>query len=266
VDEYVETAEPDFEVKLLEDEGDADTTAATPNDTFYNSQYNIKKMNVPAVWGRGFEGQDTDLDVDANSDGNKNDDMIVAVIDSGLYEGHDDINKSRIEPGKTFVNNTSDTGDTGGHGTFVSGIIAATKNNWKGMAGLLQGVKIMPLRVFGESGTTSMSTVTEAVNYAVEQKAGGRNIAVINMSLGGPGRSTPLKIACKSAMDSGIIVVCAAGNDYEDGHEPSYPAQYTMGVGSLNEDLDVSSFSQRWDSSIDGEGAERKVCLVLREP
>ncbi|MBE6040202.1 MAG: hypothetical protein E7219_04500 [Clostridiales bacterium] len=260
--EYVDSAEPDFEVSIS-DSGAAAASAA-PNDNLYGRQYNISAMNVPAVWDYNFEGQDTDLDVDANGDGNSRDDIVIAVIDSGLYTGHADIDETRVVTGSNFVSDKSSsyTADDNGHGTFVSGIIAAVKNNRTCIAGLLQDVRIMPLRVFDSSGRASMSVVTDAVNYAVAQKEAGVNIAVINMSLGGPGQSTKLKQACAAAMNRGIIVVCAAGNDYEDGHEPSYPAQYTMGVGSLDSDLNVSSFSQRAAASKDGEGYENKVWVT----
>lgn len=257
---YVEIAEPDFEVKML----DYDGWLPDPNDTYYrNYQYNIRKLNVPFTWEYGFEGQDTDFIVDADGNKDTDDDIIIAVIDSGLNAGHEDIDESRIEAGATFAEGTLDTRDSNGHGTAVTGIIAATKNNNKGMAGLLQDVKIMPLRVFDGTGRGTMSAVTGAVNYAVAQKDAGKNIAVINMSLGGSGGSTLLKQACNAAMSKGIIVVCASGNDYDDdGHMPCFPAQYTMGVGSLDKNLNVSNFSQRWDATIDGEGAERKVWVT----
>ena len=257
--ECVEAAEPDFLMHICEE---VTASGTAPNDVYYGSQYNITNLKVPAVWDAGLEGQDTDLNNDADNNKNYKDDIIVAVIDSGLYVQHDDIDRSRVVGGASFVSNTSETSDENGHGTMVSGIIAAKKNNGAGIAGLLQEVKIMPIKVFDSSGSAYTSTITEAVNYAVNQKKAGTNIAVINMSLGGSAPSTSLKQACESAMGAGIIVVCAAGNDYDSvGHEANYPAQYAMGVGSLNKNQSVSAFSQRINSA-EGEGYEKKVWVT----
>ncbi|SDB01780.1 S8 family serine peptidase [Eubacterium oxidoreducens] len=245
--------EPDYQVTMLE--GESKTLSTTkPNDKYYEShQYNITNLNIVPVWESGMEGQDfddtTDMDYDGAAD---DDDIVVAVIDSGLKEGHEDIDWDRIVEGISFADGTeqNDTNDVDGHGTFVTGIIAAEKDNEVGTAGILQKVKVMPIRVFnGESASDSV--IVDAINYAAKQKAEfdeskgtkGTNISVINMSLGSSATSESMMEACQNAMDQGVLVVCAAGNDGDS--TKSYPAQYSMGVGSVDSTNTVSSYSQR---------------------
>lgn len=263
----IESAEPDFKLYMLE--GVSEMTAA-PNDPYYDKQYNIDAMNVGAVWEKGLEGQDVDDNVDADGNGTfDDDDMIVAVIDSGLYAEHEDFDQSRIVDGWNFYDDSNDTSALDGHGTLIAGIIASKKNNGKGTVGLLQSVKIMPVRVFGkkegdESANTTYSIVADALNYLVTRKNAGVNIVAANLSLGGPGvgNDTVLRNACNAAMDAGIIVVCAAGNERDTvGNHDVYPAQFTMGVGALTTEGEVAGYSQMLSDS-DGDGWERKVWVT----
>lgn len=262
----IEYIEPDYTVKL----NDAKVSSASePNDKYYSSkQWNLSLMNVPSVWEYGVEGQDLDESTDMDYDGKTgNDKVVVAVIDSGLKTGHEDIDWNRVIPGKNFIDTTSSTtDDTLGHGTFVSGMIMAQKDNDTGIAGILQNVSVMPLKVF-EDEETDDSVIVNALAYATDQKnefvsskgQAGTDISVINMSLGSSSDSTALRTACENAMAAGIIVVCAAGNDGNT--TASYPAQYSLGIGSTNSSSAVSSYSQRLSSS-NGSGYENKVWVM----
>ena len=251
-------------------ESDRTLAAVTPNDDFFKYQYYINTMNVSDIWEKGMEGQDLDATVDLNKNGNALDDpIIIAVIDSGLNTGHVDIDYSRVLKGRAFRTGFRDTVvsddniyDYIGHGTqIVAELIAKKNNNKEGLAGILQKVKILPLKVSENEGRFTGAEITDssviaAINYAIKQ-----NASVINMSLGGNNHNPLLEEACRKAMDEGIIIVCAAGNYYEMGNMPGYPAQYTLGVGAVDSNNTVTYFSQRL-SKENGMGWKNKVWVT----
>lgn len=95
------------------------------------------------------------------------------------------------------------------HGTHVSGIIAASRGNGKGMDGVADNVKIMMLRAVPD-GDEHDKDIALAIRYAVDNGA-----QVINMSFG-KGFSPEKKWvdeAVKYAESKGVLLVHAAGND-----------------------------------------------------
>lgn len=155
----------------------------------------------------------------------------VAVIDSGIDEDHPWF-ENRLDRKNSInfaVDQDSDDYDdrSQGHGTHVAGIITQATP---------EQVKIMAVRVFDLTGSASYTTITLAVDYAVEHKAD-----VINMSLGfeiAPGfesRETNLMDEAFARALAAKTTVCAAsGNEYTDTSR-SYPASslWTIAVGSL---------------------------------
>lgn len=255
--EIIDYIEPDYIMELFD--------AAEPNDPYFSSdQWNAEALNVRPLWEAGLEGQDLDDSMDLDRDGDYlNDQMIIAVIDSGLNVYHEDIDVSGIVNPHNVIENSSDVTDDVGHGTFVSGIIMAEKNNAVGIAGLGQSLKVMPVKVF-EDKTTYTSYIVSAINYVVSQKktfnetggASGTNVSVINISFGGNNPAESLKTAINYAIGEGIIVICAAGNNGNT--DPVYPAMYALGVGSYNKAGNVAATSQRLSAG-NGEGYENKV-------
>ncbi len=136
----------------------------------------------------------------------------VAVIDSGINTGNKYVKNRYSNDGYNFINNNTDINDTQYHGTMVSGIIAdCTSSN----------VKVMPLKVNGESGSGKLSDVNRAIYYAIEH-----NADVINMSLSAVDSKHTLTIlddAIDEAVSKGIVVVVAAGNQASDTAD-RYPA------------------------------------------
>jgi uncharacterized repeat protein (TIGR02543 family) len=226
----IEFIEPDYPVYLYDWEQSYSTVNS--NDKYYQdkSQWNIDMLNVPDMWEYGLEGQNLD-GADA---------IIVAVIDSGIKYNHEDINWDNVLTGKSWVaTDQTNVNDTFGHGTFVSGIIMAIKDNEVGIAGIAPNIKLLPLRVF-LGKTASTSDIISALYYAVDNGAD-----VINMSLGSEINSAAFEAACQYAVSKNVILVAAAGNDGDN--TPSYPAQYesVIGVGSVNADGVRSAFSQK---------------------
>ncbi len=155
--------------------------------------------------------------------------VIVAVIDSGLYLNHpdgpqyiwtnpkeipgnaiDDDRNGYIDDvnGWNFLNENNDMKDLRGHGTVVAGIIAARSNNGIGIAGINPGAVIMPLKVADKFGNTNSLNIFRAIKYAVNHGA-----RVINVSLGAKGVSQLERLAINDARSRGVLVVISSGND-----------------------------------------------------
>jgi subtilisin family serine protease len=120
----------------------------------------------------------------------------VAVIDSGIDEKHPGF-------GGTVTRKVWYRGGTplskDDHGTHVAGTIKL----------MAPDAQIYDYRVFGATGKVS---VTEAIAQAI-YAATDVNCQLINMSLGGPVPTPPIKEAVQYAASKGVIMVCAAGNE-----------------------------------------------------
>jgi serine protease len=174
--------------------------------------------------------------------------VIVAVIDTGIayenygiYKQAPDLAETLFVPGYDFVNDDNHPNDDNGHGTHVTGTIAQSTNNDIGVAGIAYGCSIMPVKVLDANGAGDYFTVTEGIYYAVDNGA-----MVINMSLGATSSSTTLENALAYAYQNGVTVVCAAGNDYQNGNPVEYPAaydDYCIAVGATRYDNQRAPYS-----------------------
>lgn len=206
----IEYIEPNYYVDLF---------SITDDPDYFTKQWNMQMVNAPNVWETGCVGQN----------------VKIAVIDSGV-DAVEDL-KANLLPGYSFVDeDTSNTSDISGHGTFVSGIIAAEANNKLLVAGLAYRAKIVPLKCFkiGETGkpTGTVDDVSKALRKAVDDF----DCKVINLSLGIPADSQTLKDAVEYALGKNAIVVAACGNE-TDG-TVNYPSAYdgVISVGSVDSD------------------------------
>jgi subtilisin family serine protease len=138
---------------------------------------------------------------------------VVAVVDTGVDASHEDL-AGRLLPGHDFVENDSTPQDDNGHGTHVSGIVAADAGNGKGIEGVAPGAMILPVRVLDKDGQGTTDNVAKGIDYAVAHHAD-----VINLSLGGDAVTSVLGAddvytkAVQNALDHGVVVIAAAGND-----------------------------------------------------
>ncbi|WHY92352.1 S8 family serine peptidase [Neobacillus cucumis] len=162
--------------------------------------------------------------------------ITVAVIDTGIDGNHPEL-KGKVLPAVNEIN-PMNHGAPDQHGTHVTGIIAAAKGNGIGGYGINPNVKILPIDVFDRDGFITDYTIAQAVLYAANHGA-----KVINMSLGSPIPSSILGDAVKTAIQKGVTVVAASGNDGTSA--PNYPASYegVIGVGSINKSKHLSYFS-----------------------
>lgn len=138
-----------------------------------------------------------------------------------------------VQAGET---NPAGAGTT--HGTQVAGVLGATGNNSKGIAGVNWTTKILPLQAINDDSYGNTLTVARAIYYAAD-----RGVDVISLSLGSASEDSYLRQAVQYALDKKILVVAASGNDGCDCI--SYPARYpeVFAVGAQQPNGSPSSFS-----------------------
>jgi subtilisin family serine protease len=134
----------------------------------------------------------------------------VAVIDTGVQANHPDL-AGRLLPGHDFVDDDDNPEDGDGHGTHVSGIVAANAGNGVGVSSVAPAAMVLPVRVLGNDGSGTVDDVARGINLAVT-----RGAHVINLSLGQEialvGSDPEFEAAVDRALDRGVVVVAAAGN------------------------------------------------------
>lgn len=211
--------------------------AAAPTDPLYVAEplnsAGVRRVGLPGQWGLEVIGA---LDAWGTTQGEA---VTVAVLDTGVDMDHEDL-VANLD--KTNARNFVDAGkasspdDDYGHGTHVSGIIAAIANNSVGIAGVAPACKVMPLRVLGvEGGTTA--TLIQGIDWAIDHGA-----KVINISLGSSQYNRAEEDAIKRAFAHDVVVVSAAGNEALSGNPVGYPAAIAgvVSVGALKKLVDSS--------------------------
>lgn len=176
---------------------------------------------------------------------------VAYVIDSGIDLDHPDLNvdASRGFNAFTFGKDGKSLDDGNGHGSHVSGTIAAINNDF-GVIGVAPGATVVPVKVLDSRGSGSYSGVIAGVDFV---GANGNQGDVANMSLGGP-VSQALDDAVVAAAANGIQFTLAAGNESDDANNHS-PARangnnvYT--ISSMAEGDVWSSFSNFGNPPVD---------------
>jgi subtilisin family serine protease len=133
--------------------------------------------------------------------------VTVAVIDSGIDLDHTYL-AGHIVPGYNALQPNSLPEDDNGHGTHVAGIIGAKLNRTNGVQGVASGVKLMPIKAFNQAGDATSESIIRGIDYAVKNGA-----QIINMSFGGENYSRLIHEEVQRALDKGIVVVAASGNE-----------------------------------------------------
>ena len=160
----------------------------------------------------------------------------------------------------TVYGNNNVNADSSGHGTHVAGIVAAIRNNDKGINGVSNAAQIMVLRVVPD-GDERDKDIARAIRYAADNGA-----RVINMSFGkilSPQKEI-VDAAVEYASSKGVLLVHAAGNDGQNNDKVRhYPDAVllnsqkvnnwvTVGAtGSLRDERLVGSFSNYGKKTVD---------------
>jgi subtilisin family serine protease len=150
----------------------------------------------------------------------------IAVIDTGADLRHPDL-AAKLPETWDVVRRRRDVTDLDGHGTFVSTIAAGSVSNNEGIAGFGGDTNLLVIKASGNDGTFTELDEAAAIVYAVDHGAN-----VINLSLGGEGTSIIEKRAVQYAADRNVLLVAAAGNEYQDGNPIEYPGALLQPPGS----------------------------------
>lgn len=172
----------------------------------------------------GVKGEDIHLpDPQISSPSTPARKVVVAVLDTGVDSTHPQLKNALVGPGYNAMTGTTDASDGNGHGTHVSGIIAA-RLDASGFQGVSQNAMILPIKVISNGpnapirpqdidpgpGTALTETVAKGLNYAIQNGA-----EVINLSMAWPSsiHSKRVDAAMQLAKQKNIIIVSSAGND-----------------------------------------------------
>ena len=262
VDQYradprVEYIEPNYIVRAVE---------IIPNDPRFGELWGLHNT--------GQSGGTVDADIDApeawslGTGGT----VLVGVIDTGVDWDHVDLAANiYTNPGEIagngvdddlngfvddihgwdFVNNDNNPNDDHGHGTHVSGTIAAVGNNGIGVAGVSWSARILPLKFLDSGGGGTTANAIRAVEYATLM-----GVKLTSNSWGGGGFSTALRDAIQAAGNQGILFVAAAGNNGSNNDTfPHYPSNYDLdnviSVASTDRFDALSGFSNYGPVTVD---------------
>ncbi|MFD0695515.1 S8 family serine peptidase [Paenibacillus sp. GCM10027628] len=162
--------------------------------------------------------------------------IVVAVVDTGVDLTHPDLAGNFVE-GTNLLQPGTKPSDDNGHGTNVAGVIAATMNNDKGIAGIAPNAKIMPIKALESDGTGGEAKLGEGIRYAVDHGA-----KIVVLSLGLNKYSDYLADIVQYAEDHDVLLVAAVGNE---GTSVKYPAAYptVLSVGGVTPDKNADSRS-----------------------
>lgn len=185
-------------------------------------QYQHEMVGDSWAWQAGYKGQG----------------IKVGIIDTGVLNDHEEFTGRIAQHVSTIDETIADaTTDAQGHGTHVSGIVAANLNNGKGGSGIAPEASLYVYNVSND-GSIPMDAELRAVNKAIEDQ-----VDVINMSLGGAYFTDAEYTVLQAAYNAGIAVFAAAGNEATNGK--AYPASYdnVCSVASLQQNGKKSSFT-----------------------
>lgn len=183
-------------------------------DTFWSHQWGLFNRGNALFGQTGVAG--AEISAQRAWIGSRGDGVTVGVVDSGADMDHPDL---QLVPGVDYVDDDTDPQDGAGHGTHVSGIVAAAANAI-GVIGVAPGAKVMPLRMLNNSNTGSSADSAAAFAYA-----GQLGLRVVNASIGASAPTLAEQEAIRQ--HPGTLYVVSAGNKGNNVDQvPSYPCSY----------------------------------------
>lgn len=244
--------------------------AAVPNDAEYVYQGYLKQLGAEGAW-----------DISTGSR-----DVVVAIIDTGVDVSHQDLTDNIFVNNGEIPNDGIDNDNNGyiddyngwdavagrgsglasyssnevnklgtNHGTIVAGIIGAVGNNALGTTGVAWHVRILPVRALTQNGDGSTKIIAQGIEYAIKMKAD-----IINLSFVGAQTDSDLQSALQHAIDAGILVVNASGNDAVDlNADPHFPicsslqnsAGALLGVSAVDTNYARAEFASYGSNCVD---------------
>ena len=188
--------------------------------------------------------------------------VVACIVDSGIAMDHADLEGVNLVGWKDFINGNGDPYDDHGHGTSMAGLLVA--NGW--LKGVAKDVDLLVAKALGSDGSGSDAIVADAVDWCVQNGA-----HVISLSLGGAPNILPFSIgsgrtsgdAANEAIDAGVYVVAAAGNDGEDDDGDVAHPSSEAGVISVG---GVTIKGTHWSGSSKGDNNGRLLPLPILMP
>src|ERR1044072_5995261 len=145
-------------------------SAGASNDPSFKNQWALGKIGAEAAWSRTTGAG-----------------IRIGIVDTGVDLEHEDL-AGKVVESTSCVGAKGDPAkcngsaqDDQGHGTHVSGIAAALKDNGKGVAGVAPDAQLVVAKVLGANGTGSGEDVTAGIKWVVDHGA-----KIVNLSLGDP--------------------------------------------------------------------------------
>lgn len=186
-------------------------------DRLYGEQWYLQRIGLARSWQVAFGGGSLHT-------------VEVAVIDTGVDFAHPDL-VDRLLPGRNYLSPGTAPSDDNGHGTHITGLIAATANS-RGMVGAGWQVTVLPLKALDAAGFGPISSIAQAIRDAADA-----GVEIINLSLQIPADYFVVRSAVNYAASQGVLLIAAAGNcpNFIDCPIPvRYPAAYddVMGIAA----------------------------------
>ena len=210
--------------------------SAVSNDPLASQQWALTKVGAPAAWTR-TTGRD----------------VLIGIVDTGVDLTHEDL-AGQIAATADCVGSQGDpaachTGsgagqDDNGHGTHVSGIVAAVRDNGKGVTGLAPNAKLVVAKALAADGSGNTDDINSGIRWVVDHGA-----KVVNLSLGGDVIITsivgsPLSDGIEYAWSHGAVPVLASGNTPALGFgSANYGSAHALVVGATGPDDEVAGYS-----------------------
>jgi subtilisin family serine protease len=194
------------------------------------SEIQIKEMNNDGLFGEG---------------------ATVAIIDTGIDLNHPELRHVNLVAWRDLINREPEPYDDDGHGTAMAGIIAGKTY------GVAPAVDLIVVKAIDALAGATDTNIYTAIRFCMQNGAD-----IISMSLGrdevrvedlsGPWQDSTLEDVCNEAVQAGIFMVAAAGNDggQNDDGEVSVPSVHekTISVGAVDEDLTIAGFSSEGEN------------------
>ncbi|HET9769316.1 MAG TPA: S8 family serine peptidase [Acidimicrobiia bacterium] len=212
------------------------TTASASNDPSFGTQWGLKKIGAEGAWARTTGAK-----------------VRIGIVDTGVDLEHEDLagkivaSTSCVGSGGDQAKCQGDAQDDQGHGTHVSGIAAAFRDNGKGIAGVAPDAELVVAKVLGAQGTGEGSDVTAGIKWVVDHGA-----KVVNLSLGDPNfvftslLGTGMREGIEYAWSKGAVPVLASGNSNLLGlglGSSNYGSLNALVVGATGHDDQVAEYS-----------------------
>jgi subtilisin family serine protease len=194
-----------------------------------------------APWGLGRISHREKGISDYVYDSSAGDGSCVYIVDTGIFAAHAEF-EGRATFLKNLANGSTATSDDNGHGTHCAGTIGSKT------FGVSKKAKLFGVKVLDGDGSGSWDDVVAGINFAAKD-AQTRGCAgnVISMSLGGE-KMQSVNDAAAAAVDAGIFVAVAAGNegqDYTNTSPASEPKVMAVGASDVNDNLaDFSNYGK----------------------